>query len=255
LTADCLSGQKEAAISVQFRFNWKVTLFSVVFLVLFINLGFWQLRRADEKVQLLARAAARAHQPPVTLAAVPASAKAADGLPVELHGQYDPGQVFLLDNRVVNSRVGFDVLVPFHVTEADKYALVNRGFVPMGRTRQDVPEIPPIAPGTDKAVGSIHVAAIDGTQPGDVDPVKLASGVRIVEVASPAFAAATMGKAFYPHVIRLAETDPNGLPRYWPVTVMMPSRHRAYAVQWFLMALAVVIAWSAFSLRREATDE
>lgn len=234
---------------MHFRFNWKVTLFSVFFLILFINLGFWQLRRADYKVRLLAQQAQREHQPARTLARIPADPKRADELPVILEGSYDKDHTFLLDNRVLNGRVGFEVLVPFHDTSTNQYALVNRGFVPMGRTRHDVPRVPPLATNSTVATGSVHVTAEDG-HPSHRGTSVLAPGMTIVEDASPALVSRLIHKPFYPHMIRLARSDPNALPRYWPVTMMMPSRHRAYAVQWFLMAVAVVGAWGAFSFRR-----
>lgn len=227
----------------------------MVFLVLFVNLGFWQLRRADEKVRLLAQDAARRSQPPVSLALVPTEPGNADGLPVVLHGRYDETHEFLLDNRVVKGRVGFEVLLPFHDQSTGKAVLVNRGFVPMGRTRAEAPRIPPLVPGSDTATGSVHVISQPEALPATGDVTSLAPGLQIVESASPALAARELGEAVNPYIVRLSQDDPNGLPRYWPVTVMMPSRHRAYAVQWFLMAIAVAIAWSAFSFRRHSAGE
>ena len=225
-----------------------MTLFSVFFLGLFINLGFWQLRRADEKVVILEQAQLRESQPPRPLAEVPDEPAKAGGLPVKLSGHYDTARRFLLDNRVLKGKVGFEILVPFHDDASNQWVLVNRGFVAMGRTRSDVPAIPPLAPGTNTAIGQVYTGAGDDTAPGAVTP--LAKGFSIVQQASPAMVARLTGEAFYPYLVRLREDDPNGLPHYWPVTIMTPERHRGYAVQWFLMALAVVGAWLAFSLRR-----
>lgn len=229
-------------------------MFSLVFLVLFINLGFWQLRRADEKVRLLEQQAARASQPSRPLAQVPSDSQRADQLPVILRGHYDRSETFLLDNRVLNGRVGFEVLSPFHDNGSDKYVLVDRGFVAMGRTRSDMPDIPPLKADSGTATGTIYVARSDSEKPQD-QTTALGPDTTIVEAASPLLIARLMGKSFYAHVVRLAKSDPNALPRYWPVTMMMPSRHRAYAVQWFLMAVAVLGAWSAFSFRRDRRME
>lgn len=186
---------------------------------------------------------------------VPKDPKKADLLPVRLVGHYDSSQTFLLDNRVMNGRVGFWVLKPFDDTNLGEYVLVNRGFVPMGRTRHDMPDIPAMAPHSNMAVGHVHVADTDREKKPESDTSSLGSGVTIVEVASPRLISRLMGKPFYPHVVRLARSDPNALPRFWPVTMMMPSRHRGYAAQWFLMAVAVVIAWSAVSFKRERQAE
>ena len=231
-----------------------MTAFSVFFFVLFINLGIWQIHRAAWKVQLLKQQAERRAQPPRPLSEVPRDPVKANHVPVRLKGEYDPSRVFLLDNRVLNGRVGFEVLVPFDDTSSDRMVLVNRGFVPMGRTRQDIPVIPPMTPDTDTATGSVYVAATDDEKP-ESHTTPLGPGVTIVEQASPRLIGDLMDKPFYSHVVRLLKSDPNALPRYWPVTMMMPSRHRAYAVQWFLMAVAVVGMWTAFSFKRNPPAE
>lgn len=224
------------------------------FFVLFINLGFWQIRRAAWKVQLLKQQAERKAEPPRPLSQVPKAPNQANHLPVKLVGHYDRSDMFLLDNRVLNSRVGFEVLMPFVDTAMGKYVLVNRGFVPMGRTRHDMPDIPALAPQSQSAIGSVYVADTDSEKP-TAYTTRLRPGVTIVEVSSPRLIASLVGKPFYPHVVRLSKSDPNALPRYWPVTMMMPSRHRAYAVQWFLMAVAVLVMWSVFSFKREKPAE
>ena len=33
---------------MQILFNWKITVFSLCFFLLFVRLGFWQLERAEE---------------------------------------------------------------------------------------------------------------------------------------------------------------------------------------------------------------
>lgn len=245
---------REVLISFRFRFNWKVSLFSAFFLVLFINLGFWQLRRADEKVVLLQREQLRESQPPLALSAVPADADGANGLPVRLKGHYDASRRYLLDNRVLKGTVGFEVLVPFHDDPSGQWVLVNRGFVPMGRTRSDVPEIPPLEAGTTTALGQVYSGA--ESQADHETPTPLPGGLSIVQQASPALVGKLTKRDFYQYLVRLRDQDPNGLPHYWPVTIMTPERHRGYAVQWFLMAIAVVGAWTAFSLRRNrSTNE
>jgi len=64
-----------------------------------------------------------------------------------------------------------------------------------------------------------------------------------------------VGKRVYPFVIRLEADQFGALPRYWPSTVMSPEKHRGYAIQWFLMALAVLIAWWFFSFRKDLYRE
>jgi surfeit locus 1 family protein len=217
------------------QLNWKVTTFSVVFLAVFVHLGFWQLERAEQKIELLAAQEQRAQGP-------------GRSFPVALFGRYRSGQVFLLDNRVLNGQVGFEVLVPFADDASGQVALINRGFVAMGRTRSELPEIPALAPDHGEAIGTVYVAEGAGDAANMV--AEGPGNTMIVQVADPGLIADRFDAPVYEHLIRLAVDDINALPRHWPVTVMTPATHRGYAAQWFVMALAVSIAWAIFTFRR-----
>lgn len=230
------------------QLNWKITGFSVVFLTVFLHLGFWQLERAEQKTGILAMQEKRAQGPGRPLAELPANRQAVSGVPVVLFGHYLPGQVFLLDNRILDGQVGFEVLVPFADGASGQVALINRGFVAMGRTRRELPKIPALVPDHGEASGTVYVtqgvagaANMIAEGPGDT---------MIMQAADPGLIANRFDAPVYEHLIRLAADDVNALPRHWPVTVMTPATHRGYAVQWFLMALAVTIAWAVFTFRR-----
>lgn len=197
----------------------------------------------------------RRQQEGVSLSALPEQPGKLEGYPVNLRGVYDPKHIFLLDNRVLNGRVGFEVLIPFDLTGSNTSVLVNRGFVPMGRTRIETPRIPPVPSDEQRVRGHVYVPednpVIDGS--GD-NLVGEPPWPIIVQVANPVLLQLELDETLYPHLIRLAEDDPNALPRDWPVTTIMPHRHWGYAAQWFLMAAAVVIAWTVFSFRRETYE-
>ncbi|XOV86233.1 MAG: SURF1 family protein [Pseudomonadota bacterium] len=231
------------------RFNWKVTVFSLVCLALFFRLGLWQLDREKEKIAMLAASQARQQAAPVSLASLDmANRQDLQGVAVTATGFYLAEQIFLLDNRVLNGKVGFEVLVPFSDQQSGMTFLVNRGFVPMGINREVAAEIPELE--TDApATGYIDIADEPNNDVRE-NPAGYAApgaGHVIVQMADPGLIQAVSGIMLAPFVVRLKESDQNALPRYWPVTVMQPEKHRGYAVQWFMMACAVVIAWTAFS--------
>ncbi len=231
-----------------FQFNWKVTLFSVTFFVLFINLGFWQLDRAAEKEQMMALDEVRRGQMPVAMSDLPDDIRELSGLPVKLEGHYLEERFFLLDNRVLNGKVGFEVLVPFRELTG-QLLLVNRGFIPMSRTRQDTQIVPGLK---DKStgLGSLYIAAENSFTPEDIVTSNI-SWPMIVQASSPSVLQKFLGEAMYPYLVRLNEADGNALPRYWPTSVISPVKHNGYALQWFTMALAIGIAFIYFSTRRE----
>jgi surfeit locus 1 family protein len=235
--------------SIHLHFNWKVWLFSVVFLVVFVQLGIWQLRRANEKVELLRIEQERWDRAPVGIADVPQDPALADGVPVVMRGKYLNRDLFLLDNRVLDGRVGFEVLTPFRDAGSGRLVLVNRGFVRMARTRSDPPVIPPPRDNPEAVRGHVHVPA-DGDDSGHGMSTIPGSRLHIVEAENPGIAESVLHEPMYAYIVRLDVNDPDALPRYWPVTVMSPQRHRGYAIQWFAMALAVFGAWLFFTFRR-----
>jgi cytochrome oxidase assembly protein ShyY1 len=232
-------------LSRSFKFNWKMSLFSVLFFVLFVNLGSWQLDRADEKEAILETEKLRQNQPPVSFSTLQWDSELS-GLPVRAGGIYEPEKSFLLDNRVLEGRVGFEVLVPFR-TDDDQLLLVNRGFVPMGRTRQELPETPELiaSPGI---VGKLYKVQANTMTPEESTTI---SWPMIVQSTDPVILQGILGEDLYPYVVRLALKDDNALPRYWPSTLILPAKHTGYAVQWFSMAITIALAYLFFSFRKE----
>lgn len=232
----------------RFHFNWRVTLFSIVCFCVFVNLGIWQLQRADEKKLLLEQRQAAGQLPPRRAGEL-ATGDDEPGRRISFTGQFDESVTLLLDNRVLDGRVGFEVHQLFDDVSGMTF-LVNRGFLPMGRTRQDLPEIPATGESPITVVGEIY--EVDGA------PVLLAEDdivtnrfpVIVQQVEASAWSA-RLGTAIFPQVIRLAEGQPGALPRYWPATVIPVAKHQGYAAQWFTMAAAVLLVWLYFSFRRE----
>ena len=123
--------------------------FYVLFMPLFLGLGYWQLNRAQEKAEQQVSYSAR-------LAADPVGLEQAAGQPgyqkVSLFGRYDTRHHFLLDNRTYQGRAGYEVISPFLLDKtvyidgpeglaAIDYVWVNRGWLAMGRSREELPEI------------------------------------------------------------------------------------------------------------------
>ena len=75
---------------------------------------------------------------------------------VSLRGYYDSAHQFLLDNRSRDSVPGVEVLTPL-VLDDGSAVIVNRGWLPFGPTRQDLPSV-----AVDGAKRNV-VGRIDGT--------------------------------------------------------------------------------------------
>src|SRR5687768_11903535 len=114
----------------QFHFDWKLTLLTAALLPLLLSLGFWQLRREQEKLELQQQYSARQNEAPIALDRL----RAQDDLQyrqVEFSGRYDNAHSFLLDNRIHEGRPGYELITPV-VSDMNVVVLVNRGWLPQG---------------------------------------------------------------------------------------------------------------------------
>lgn len=225
-----------------------LTLLTVIVLGILVSLGRWQLRRADEK-QVLYTAFASGGGATLTVTGTTRP------LPryqhVEARGHYDPDHQVLIDNMTSSDgRAGYYVLTPLAL-EAGGWLLVNRGWVPLTSSRRILPDVgvgaasrvvhgrtdhlpvPGIHMGTPAALAAPFPAV--ATYPG----VAELAAVLGVERLAPAG-----------EVVLLDAAEPDGYLRQWSPPGLPPLRHLAYAVQWFGLALTLVVIWFVTNLRR-----
>ncbi|SEA18914.1 SURF1 family protein [Microbulbifer marinus] len=214
--------------------NWPLTILSGLLLPLLISLGVWQLQRGAEKAMLTAALDARlAMQPqnPAELQHLQAYT------PVRLLGYYT-GEYHLHDNRTRDGRVGYEVLQVF--VAANQRWLVNRGWLAAPAQRNQLPEVSwPMAAkvitGFLYPVATVaeEAAPITGTRIQQLDSVFTGS----LELERPEWS------------IRLSADSDTALVTDWQLINSPPQRHRAYAVQWFAMAIALIVLWLCAATR------
>lgn len=217
------------------------TLAAAVAALVFTGLGLWQLGRADEKSALAADFAGGG--PIIDL---PSDSS---GLPryqrVTARGRYDAERQFLLDNQIHDGRAGVQVLTPFRL-DVGGVVMVNRGWLPFGATRAELPEV------TVDAEPRMIAGRLDelprpgillGAPPGSGWP-RLVSYPQIDEIA------AALGVTPHARMIRLDPGVADGYVRDWRLPGTTPMRHLGYAIQWFAFAATAIAIWLAVSLRR-----
>lgn len=223
----------------------------LILMVLFVNLGQWQLRRADEKTALMEVREQKSSEAPLQGSAIESLTEADRYRRIVLRGTYDTEHQFLLDNQIMDAQVGYQVLTPLKVEGRSAYVLVNRGWTPLGGSREIMPDV------------SIQQARVEFTGLIDRFPavgLKLAGG----EIPSPGWPArvqrlevdALAKRLGYPlpsYQIILDESAPEGYRRDWTPPNLAPEKSRAYALQWFLFAALTFVLWlwHGFKLRPE----
>jgi surfeit locus 1 family protein len=230
-----------------YRFEWKLSLFAAVLLPLLISLGVWQLRRADEKIVLQAQYDARQQQAPIALSEIYLNVDQ-QYRQVSVSGSVDQAHVFLLDNRTYQGKVGYEVLVPLALSNGQR-VLLNRGWIKGGASRADLPAVPAMSADVSvqgaiyQNVGEAFVLGEDATSatwPQVIQTLDYARIAMLLELSAT---------ELLPYSIRLAEQQPGVLTRYWSVINTTPEKHQGYAVQWFAMALAVVMLYFYYSTK------
>lgn len=231
--------QPHSAVPIPLRINKAFALLVVIVLPCLVGLGFWQLVRAEEKAVALASVESRRALAPVSIAEIGASVAPAelDRRQVHLHGHYLDQHNFLLDNRIYRGKVGYELLTPF----ADSHGItvmVNRGFLEGARTRSELPMITPIGAELDLR-GEIYV-------PPDLSAVQMYatdSWPRVVEAVDTAGMAAMIDRQVFPYLVLLDQGQAGVTEAQWPPVNILPERHVAYAVQWFMIAAALVLVF------------
>lgn len=212
----------------------------LLLLPLLLSLGFWQLQREQEKLQILARFQARLAQPPETLDALAAEQDLA-WRRVRLKGKFDIERVYLHDNQIRSGRVGFDVIQPFRLLGNHALVWVNRGWLAGKRLRSELPDVETPA-GAISLQGYIYVPEGEAfSLEGTAESVQQ-GWPRIIQRVnvSNLDGGSGHGKVF-DHIVRLGDGSPAALQADWPTINVQPAKHRGYAVQWFGMAAALLL--------------
>ncbi len=124
-----------------FRRNfWAAFLLSALTLV-FITAGVWQMGRARYKDTMQANVEAAAIAPPMHAGSDLLDANAAHLRRLEARGVWVPERTILLDNKVQQGVIGYEVVTPLRIADSQHYLLVNRGWVRAPQLRSELPQI------------------------------------------------------------------------------------------------------------------
>ena len=127
--------------SRQFSPPWWAWLVFVAIAVIMLMLGRWQLDRAAEKVAMREAADAARDAPAKMITEINDVKAAANAYTrVQISGEWLPDRQFLWDNRTHKGRAGFEVITPMRTPDG-LLVLINRGWLPLGVTRAEFPDV------------------------------------------------------------------------------------------------------------------
>lgn len=223
---------------MRLRSSFWAGLLILVLAAIFLAAGFWQMARAGYKERMQAEIDAAAADAPLHAGAEMLDAKHAHLRRLEAQGTWLPERTVLLDNKVQQGVVGYEVLTPLRLAEGNLHLLVNRGWVPAPQLRSELPKI-------ETPSGKIQVEGI----------ARIPSN-RFLELGSetvsgPVWQNLTVERykhwsqlPLQPVVLYQEGGSDDGLQR----VVAAPEaaginadRHRGYAITWFSLAGVTVI--------------
>lgn len=236
--------------NIEFTPTFYPTLAFICILPILLGLGVWQLSRAVEKQTLIDEREIRVEQPAIDLNLDQALGIEDLYRAARIDGQYTQDSQWLLDNRVYQGRVGYQVYSLFRPTGSkQKYLLVNRGWVSAGESRAFLPDVK--APvGMHDIKGRLANPGSVGIELGEPDYGSIAPLIVVQHLRVEALQE-SKGIALYPYVLVLDEGQAGLLTRDWVSAVeLSPAKHLGYAVQWFGLSVALLLIYLGVNTRK-----
>ncbi|MBU2180099.1 MAG: SURF1 family protein [Gammaproteobacteria bacterium] len=236
-----------------FVLRWWLIVVTLAAFCLLIKLSLWQWQRGEEKQQHLTQIQNWQQLGAPSFVELSRYTEAAlDGAPLSGTANWQSPIVWLVDNQIWQGKAGYDVLIPVRVlTEptmrsepSTQLLLVNLGWVAALDSRQQLPQI--------KIPTQIDLQGVLRTKLG---AFRLGNNLeetgtwpmRVQTIDVPSLATTVSQPLF--HGVFYQEKSP--FRYHYQAVVLPPEKHRAYALQWLLLAIAVVMVAMAASYQKE----
>lgn len=236
----------------------------VILVVTMLLLGFWQLRRLDDKRDHKALVEARQEEPVADVNDLLPADAAVDDTTVEAvlyrtvraDGTYLADDTVVVENRTFNGAPGGWVLTPL-LLDDNTAVVVNRGFIGFDREGAIVPPAPP--PGRVTVEGLLSPSQQRGRF-GPIDPQ--AGELTVLARVDLDRYEDQLDVDLLPAYVQLVRSDPTerpAAPGQPELVALGPPEldegpHLAYAVQWFIFT-TIAAGGYLLLLRRVARDE
>lgn len=228
---------------IQFRFNWIIAICIVFAVSGLTRLGLWQLDRAAEKTLLQNNFASMQKIEATSIRNIPVAGLEFDVLQLQnrqvlLEGEYLNDRSLFLIYQTFEDQIGYEIVTPFKPASLDLIVMVSRGWTGAAPYEALTKTLPPIV-GAQQLTGQIYVPSLSmATKLNNVQEIKWPLVIRYLntEELGPLF-----DLPLFPYVIRLNEAQAGVLVRHWPTVTVDNGRNKSYALQWFAMAIAVII--------------
>lgn len=229
--------------SCKFRSLALLLLFVVVFWLLY--LVDWQLQRAAEKESIKLNYSNNFNKPVSEFNNLATPIVTTQNYTkVLLHGSYDLQRQFLVESAAINRQRSYAVITPFKIANSKQVILVNRGLVPVTSNLAEImlEHNQPIIGALYLHSGApfiLHEAVENDSWP------KIFPAIEVKKMAK------ALNVSLEPFIILLDADDKSGFIRNWVLKDVYPERHIAYAIEFFIFAIIIVIFFVVVHSKRE----
>jgi cytochrome oxidase assembly protein ShyY1 len=241
--------------------NRRIAFIAMLFLVfLGVELGFWQLRRAEVKIQKAQQIHELAQQAPLNANERYWTLDQALYHRMQATGYWMPERGIWLQNRPhplgkdpkTGIATGFNLIMPLQLTSSPEMVLwVNRGWLP--RSFEKMNQVTQVKTKTE-IVTIEGIVFPDSGKTYQLAPEvenKASDGLKIQEnlvIDQTSF----LGKQLLPFVLREQNSQNDGLDKSRPAFQSGVNTHYGYAFQWFGLALMTFLYWGFTAFRKRS---
>lgn len=227
---------------------WLPFVAGAILVIQFAGLGVWQISRGLGKLDVN-----RAYENSSSFSNFYNGADVRSYQALKASGRFDSQRQILLDNIIINSRIGFYVLTPLVLAEDEPLLLVNRGWIEKTSVQPDMAALADRTRLNEDKITTVRGRVGSLPKPGMRMGNAMEAGFdwpRIAVYPARADIEAALGQPIHAFVLLMDPDDSDGFLRQWVPSEMGPGKHFAYAFQWFAMG-AVLAGLLVWHLRRQ----
>lgn len=222
----------------------RITIFFLIFAVVFFSLGIWQIERGQTKTQIMSEFENKLTKEPIYL-----NAESKKWDRVLVNGKWENKKQLLIDNVIHQGIAGYKVLTPLRIDETNKLILVDRGWIKQNKFRDQLPDIQ-IPDDFESVSGTLEQPELGLVLSDELisNNWPKISQTKNVEVISKAYT-----EEIFPMILLADPLLKNSL-EYIKITPtnMTPIKHYGYSSQWFLMFIVLCFMYIWYGLSRNA---
>lgn len=226
------------------NYSWrKPTIFSVLLTLVSVtilsSLGFWQLQRAAEKNLILLENQQQQDNAPIALTLPVDQPEKLRQQKVYLRGHFISDKQFILDNQILDHQVGYNVITPFQVSGEEGLILIDRGWIPLVGSRERLPMVE-VDTQPREVIGTVYTPYGKAYSLGEMDGGETAWPRRIQYLDFKTMSN-RLGQSVQALTIRMHADQADSYKAEWKLFSITPNKHLGYVVQWFGLAITVLV--------------